>query len=51
MEILNVKSTKTEIKNKITRWLNSRFEMSKERIRELEDGSTDTISEEQKEKR
>lgn len=43
---------KTEMKKKkITRWLNSTFEISKEKIGELADGSIDIVFEEQKEKR
>lgn len=40
-----------EKKKKITRWLNSTFEISKEKIGELADGSIDIVFEEQKEKR
>lgn len=49
MKNLNMKSMNAEMKN--NRWLNSRFKMSKERIREPEDGSTDIIFEEQEENR
>lgn len=50
MEIMEVKNILTKIKN-LLEGLNSRFELSKQRIQELEDRSIDTMqSEEQKEK-
>lgn len=50
MEIIEVKNILTKIKN-LLEGLNSRFELSKQRIQELEDRSIDTMqSEEQKEK-
>lgn len=42
MEILELKSAITEIKNSLER-LNSRFELAEERINKLEDKSVETM--------